>query len=121
MPTGPAKIKFIDSHSEFEGELKEGRANGVGKIDNIKQRYKFEGEWENSKPKKGTLTFVMDPNISNVKFEDFSQRKAVINYKDTRKYEGEINTSKLVPDGRGIVHFPLNGTKLSYDGEWHNG
>ena len=51
---------------EYEGELKDGRAHGNGTIDNMKQKYRFAGEWEESKLKRGILTFTSDPNISNI-------------------------------------------------------
>lgn len=45
IPEGFARIKFIEGASEFEGELKRGMANGNGRIDNLKQKYNFTGEW----------------------------------------------------------------------------
>ena len=66
LPEGLAHIKFIDSNSEFNGLLKEGKAEGNGELDNAKGKYKFTGEWKNSKPQKGTLTLVTDKNISNI-------------------------------------------------------
>lgn len=32
-----------------------------------------------------------------------------------------MNTSRLVPHGKGKVSFPFNNSKSFYDGEWNNG
>lgn len=37
----------------------------------MKNKFKFSGQWKDSKPQKGTLTFAADKNISNIEFEDF--------------------------------------------------
>ena len=57
----------------------------------MKQKYRFVGNWENSRPKQGDLTLLNDNNISNIKFEDFTNGIGVISYKDNRKYEGNLH------------------------------
>lgn len=90
MPNGNAQIKFIGENYDFEGNLKDGRADGNGTLDNMAQKYKFTGDWANSKPKTGTLTLANDANISNIEFQDFAKKLAVINYRDGRRYEGKF-------------------------------
>ncbi len=88
LPEGPAQINFVQEGCNYEGEMKGGKAHGNGTVTSLKHKYTFIGEWENSRPQKGTLTLVSDPNIANIEIQDLGKGEVVINYKDQRRYEG---------------------------------
>ena len=52
-----------------------------------------------------------DQNVSKIYFSNFQEKKATVYYKDERIYEGQLDISKLVPDGVGKVTFPFNNKK----------
>ena len=62
-----------------------------------------------------------DPNVKEIEFQNFSARKAVVEYQDGRRYDGDFDFERLVPDGVGTVVFPDKDPKLSYQGQWENG
>lgn len=73
-----------------------------------------------SKPTTGILTVNSDePSLAFVaKLDDYPSNKAVIQYRDGRKYEGLININTFMPEGEGKSTY-LNGS--SYEGHWKNG
>ena len=43
-----------------------GQAKGKGTLINEDKKYKFEGEWENSKPTVGMIVFDEDSNVCRI-------------------------------------------------------
>lgn len=46
-------------------------------------------------PTSGTINFFSDPNVSDLKIINVEQRTVLINYRDLRVYEGQINIEKF--------------------------
>ena len=118
---GIGKIQVLEENSVYEGQITNGKAEGNGVYENLRESYKFDGIWKSSKPKKGKLLMMNDPNVKEIQFVNFAQRKATVEYHDGRKYEGHLEAEKLVPDGLGNVIFPRQNSKKSYQGEWKDG
>ena len=52
----------------YEGKIQEGKAEGYGKLVNETEKYSFVGNWKDSKPYTGSLTFDDDPNVKEIDF-----------------------------------------------------
>lgn len=119
MPEGFGKILF-ENGEYFEGEFKNGKANGEGILifdngdyyhgqiqDNkasgkgiyIGSLINYDGEWENSKPTAGTYKLMTDETIIEVK----KNGEGEIKWVNGNYYSGEIKNQK--PHGLGLMKF----------------
>ena len=109
-------IWFVDG-GLYEGYFYNDEANGYGKYTNSYGDV-FQGEWENSKKKKGKEIFyngeVFEGEYKNDHFF-FGSFKDI----NGHVYEGQFKNNKK--NGKGVLTVKKNNESIIYEGEWANG
>lgn len=108
VPNGKGKLELIKQGIVYEGEMREGMAEGQGALKSLDNRVSFKGIMENSLPKTGKLSIINQhqPNKSfDIELNDFPKEPTKIKYGDGRIYEGFINKRSYAPEGKGTAYF----------------
>ena len=108
QPEGYGVIELFKERIIYEGEIKEGKANGNGIVRSLDNKFIFKGVMENSFPKDGTVDIPKSSDSSKslkIIFNNFPHGHTTIQYEDGRVYTGEVNRRTLAPEGEGTVVF----------------
>jgi hypothetical protein len=101
--------------ARFEGEMKDGLANGQGKI-SYANGTRYEGEWQNGERYgRGTFTFANGARYVGEFRDNQRTGRGTLYYANGDRYEGEFVDGKA--QGRGTRTYSAGGR---YDGEWRN-
>jgi hypothetical protein len=118
IPNGVGTLELFKEKLIYEGHIKEGKADGEGKIRSRDNRIEFKGIMENSLPKTGILKInnLNDPSKSyEIQLNNFPIEPVKITYGDGRIYEGFVNKRSYAPLGKGTAFFPDDSR---YVGDW---
>jgi hypothetical protein len=118
--TGKA-IYCIKENIRYIGCFKEGKRNGLGKLERYNQNTKswniiYEGEWKDDNINgKGKMTFIDGSSYEGEFKEGKKEGKGTYNHISGTKYEGEWKNGMM--NGKGCA---IYNDECIYEGEWKN-
>ena len=118
VPNGVGTLELLKEKFIYEGQIKEGKADGLGKLTSRDNRIEYEGTMENSLPKTGTLrinNLADHKKTHTIELHNFPTDPVKIYYEDGRVYEGFVNMRSFAPAGQGVATF---SDSSRYSGEW---